>query len=521
MKLRYLFPSLIAMAALFVGCSDDNDPTYLDEVRLSSSYIAIDANGGSTTITVDAKTDWALEKIFPVVTTNANGEKETTYVELPSWLHASQLSGTAGQSQVTFSADATLDGRTAELQLVCGGKTQHINVIQGLSTVSDATCAEVIAGPDSKTYRVTGTCTSIVNTTYGNWYLTDDTGQIYIYGTLDAKGATKNFLSLGLEVGDIVTVEGPKTTYGTTVELVDVTVVSIQKSLIKVDSLSVADGVLPLEGGEITAYLSCKGDGVTVEVPEDAKDWLSISAINSGAQPTVTFSAAANNGGDRSTTVVFKTSSDGKEYTSEVSISQKGAIVAATVAEFLEAPVGDTQYRLTGIITSVAKAQYGNVYLRDFSGEVYVYGIGASGDFEKFGLKEGDIVTLVGKRGEYKGAAQMTGAVCESFISVQEVSLDEFLTKPDATDVYYKVTGTVDEIANETYGNLYLKDGSTRLYVYGCYPGWGAAGDDRKNCLATKEIAVGDKLTVIGPKSTYKDTPQVNGGLYFSHEKAQ
>jgi hypothetical protein len=255
MKLRYLFPSLIAMAAMFVGCSDDNDPTYLDEVRLSSSYIAIDANGGSTTITVDAKTDWALEKIFPVVTTNANGEKETTYVELPSWLHASQLSGTAGQSQVTFSADATLDGRTAELQLVCGGKTQHINVIQGLSTVSDATCAEVIAGPDSKTYRVTGTCTSIVNTTYGNWYLTDDTGQIYIYGTLDAKGATKNFLSLGLEVGDIVTVEGPKTTYGTTVELVDVTVVSIQKSLIKVDSLSVADGVLPLEGGEITAYL--------------------------------------------------------------------------------------------------------------------------------------------------------------------------------------------------------------------------------------------------------------------------
>jgi len=30
---------------------------------------------------------------------------------------------------------------------------------------------------------------------------------------------------------------------------------------------------------------------------------------------------------------------------------------------------------------------------------------------------------------------------------------------------------------------------------------------------------VGDKLTVIGPKSTYKGTPQVNGGVYFSHEK--
>ena len=150
-----------------------------------------------------------------------------------------------GRLSITFSADATLDGRTAELQLVCGGKTQHINVIQGLSTVSDATCAEVIAGPDSKTYRVTGTVTSIANTTYGNWYLNDGTGEVYIYGTLDAKGQTKNFLSLGLEVGDVVTVEGPKTTYNGTVELVDVTVVSIKKSLIKVDSLSVTDGVCP------------------------------------------------------------------------------------------------------------------------------------------------------------------------------------------------------------------------------------------------------------------------------------
>ena len=123
-----------------------------------------------------------------------------------------------------------------------------------------------------------------------------------------------------------------------------------------------------LEGGEITAYLSCKGDGVTVEVPEDAKDWLSISAINSGAQPTVTFRAAANNGGDRSTTVVFKTSSDGKEYTSEVSISQKGAIVAATVADFSSAPVGDTQYRLTVSSPCLASDKYGNVYLRRLLG---------------------------------------------------------------------------------------------------------------------------------------------------------
>ena len=71
---------------------------------------------------------------------------------------------------------------------------QRINIIQGIATVSNATCAEVLAGPDSKTYRVTGTVTKIVNTTYGNWYLNDGTGEVYIYGTLDSKGGTKNFL---------------------------------------------------------------------------------------------------------------------------------------------------------------------------------------------------------------------------------------------------------------------------------------------------------------------------------------
>ena len=72
----------------------------------------------------------------------------------------------------------------------------------------------------------------------------------------------------------MITVEGPKLTYGSTVELLDVTVVAINKSLIKVDSTyvaGVASNELPLEGGELTAYVTCKGQGVTVDIPEDAK----------------------------------------------------------------------------------------------------------------------------------------------------------------------------------------------------------------------------------------------------------
>jgi len=505
MKLKY-FLSFIALIGLLASCSDDDAMTLLDEIQVSSSYVSIDEAGGSNTITVKAKESWTIDA-----------------EELPEWLTVSPMSGGAGETTVTFSAPATPDGRTTVLHVACADKKQTINVIQGLAVVSEATCAEVNAGPESKTYRVTGTVKNIINTTYGNWYLEDETGEVYIYGTLDAKGNEKNFLSLGLEVGDIVTVEGPKSVYNGTVELVNVTVINIQKSLVKVEGYDPADATIPMEGGNVTVNLSCKtANGISVEIPDDAKSWLGIVSVTGGAEPVVTFHANANNGGDRSTTVVFKTTDDkGKEYTAQATINQTGAIVECSIADFLAAEVGDTQYRITGVITSVANASYGNVYIRDWSGETYVYGIGAKGDFEASGLKVGDVVTLVGKRGEYKGTAQMTGAILEESIPVTAVTIDEFLNQPDDPNVYYMLTGTITEVANAVYGNLYLYDGDSQVYVYGCYPGWGATGDNRKNLLETLGIGVGDELSVIGVKSTYRDTPQLANGIYFSHKKAQ
>ena len=504
MKLKYFIPSLVAVVAtLFTSCAKDNDPTYLSNIRVSESYVALSTNGGSTSIDISAAGSWSVSGA-------------------PDWLTVSPASGN-GDGTITFSADAA-EGRSTSVSITCEGETQIINVIQGVVTISTATCAEVLAGPDSKTYQVTGTVTAIANTTYGNWYLNDGTGEVYIYGTLDKNGGTKNFASWGLEVGDQITVQGPKTTYNGTVELVDVTVVKIVKSLIKVDSLTVGGvktSTLPVDGGEITAHLTCKGTGVAVEIPADAKDWLGVTSSTVGANPTVTFYAKNNEGGDRETTVTFKTTDGSKEYTSQTTISQKGAIVECSIADFLAAEVGNTQYRLTGVITKIAKAEYGNIYIKDHSGETYVYGVGSKGDFEALGLKEGDVITLVGKRGEYKGTAQMTGGQHESHKTVTAVTIDEFLAKEDNPNVYYMVSGTVDEIANESYGNLYLKDGDSRLYVYGTYPGWGATGDARKGAIAAYGIEVGDKLTVIGVKSTYKGTPQVNGGIYFSHQKPE
>lgn len=501
MKLKYLFPLFITIFALATSCADEESVTLLDEVRVSSSYVSIPEKGGSTTITVTAQGSWTAEKV-------------TTEKNKVEWLTISSTTGSAGESELTFTAPSAIDGRTAEVLLHCGDKTQRINIIQGLTKISEATVTEVNAGPDGKTFRVSGVCTSIANTEYGNWYLTDKTGTLYIYGTLDKKGGKKNFLSLNLEVGDEVIIEGPKSSYQGIAQMVDVTVVKINKSLVRVDS--VKNEVLPIEGGEFTAYLTCKGQGVSVDIPEDAKSWLSISSIHqAGTDAVVKFKAAANTGGDRGTTITFHTTDGSKDYTTQATLSQKGAIVKATVAEFLAAAVGDMQYRLTGVITSIAHATYGNLYLRDFSGETYVYGVK---DFKDKGLKVGDIITIVGKRAEYKGTPQVAGAVLESVIPVTAATIAEVLTKPDSSQDYYMVTGEITSIKDAIYGNLYLKDGDSEIYLYGCYPGYGATGDYRKNLLADKGIKVGDKLTVIATKSSYKEVAQLTNGIYFSHE---
>ena len=502
MKLKYFIPMFIMALAMLTSCSDDEVVTYPDGLRVSSSYMALPVEGGSASIDVYCNQKWEVD------TVGAFPKKEP-------WFDYSVSSSDKGQV-LTITADETLDGRSTSFKIVAeNGTTQIVNVIQGLSTVSTATCAEVIAGPDSKTYRVKGVCTGIANTTYGNWYLNDGTGEIYIYGTLDKNGATKNFLSLGIEVGDEITVEGPKTTYGSTIELVNVTVIAINKSLIKVDSTyvgGVASNELPLEGGELTAYVTCKGQGVTVDIPEDAKEWLSISAIKNGGSEVV-FKAAPNTGGDRNTTVIFKTTDGKKEYTSQMTIAQKGAIVPLTVAEFNAKEVGDVQYRLTGLVTKVDDAAAGKYYISDYTGQVYVYK--ASGE-----VALNDVVTIVGKHAEFKGTPQVgSGKLEEVCASAEPISLADFNAAADDNDKLYVLTGKITEIANDTYGNLYIEDETgEKVYLYGVYGDW--TGENKKNFITDNGIAVGDEITVVTIKTSHKDNPQGKNAVCFGVKKA-
>lgn len=492
MKLKNIFSLLLlSVVALFTSCSNDDDITLLDDIQVSQSYISIPEEGGSASITVTAKGDWLL-------------------IDVPEWITPSTTIGTAGTTTLTFTADAYSGGRSSDAMTIhCNGKTQHINVVQGEVSITNATCAEVIAGPDNKTYQVTGTVTAIANTTYGNLYLNDGTGEIYIYGTLDASGAEKNFLSLGIEVGDEITVQGPKLTYNGTVELVNVTVVNINKSLIKVDSLS-ADAIAK-EGGTITAFVTTKGDGVSVDIPEDAKDWLSIASIKqSGTSAEITFKATANEGGIRSTELTMGTISNGKTYTTQTVITQNGGIQDVSVKEFNEAADGEAQYRLTGVATNVQSN--GTFTLTDWSGSTMIY---KSTNGVAKGVKDGDIVTVVGTHDTYNGTVELVGGEITELNPTTTISIADFMGIADSND-NYMITGKITKIDNEHYGNVYISDGTNEVYLYGLYPGYGATGDNRYDFVANSGLKVGDEITVIGAHLTYNGVIEIKNAIFVS-----
>ena len=504
MKLNRLFLTLAAIAATAVSCVKD-ELAQLDEVQVSQSYIALPTEGGSIDVTVTATDSWEITGI-------------------PEWLTVAPASGVAGKTVVTFSAEATSATNESVLKLLCAGKTQLLTVLQMADKVElpITSCAEVNAAEDGITFKIKGTITAIENTTYGNMYVTDETGSVYIYGTL-YEGAEKQFSKYGVEVGDIVVVEGPRGSYKGSPQLVNATILAIEKSLIKVESVDPETAELPIEGGILTVTLTAKGDGVEVVIPEENKSWISVSGMNvSGTSAVVSFNIAENAGGDRSSELSFKTTKSGKEYTAVTSFSQKGAIIEATAAEINAAADGDTQYRITGYVSKVANTQYGNLYIRDHSGEVYVYG---TNDFATSGIEEGDIITVVGPKTSHNGNPQMKNVTLENRIDVKDIDLASFKALADDSETWYRISGTVAESTEpntkldlETYGNLALTDGTNEVYVYGVVPGWGGAS----KLFGTLGVKLGDKLTIVCHKASFtKDEytlHQASKAFYVSHE---
>ncbi len=361
MKTRYIVISVLALA---VAASCQKEGAHLmSEFQADKLYVTIPNTDGSATVNVTATEEWTFDFDVAKDTTVLDPEKKTkkktlevNQLEEFSWVSISPASGKSGSTKLTFSDNRKayfkkingveptenddLGSFTQTFKVKVGDKYQNMIVTVGTPAKAAVVTVKQLVGEDSeftpvegKTYQITGSCQRIANTSYGNWYLKDDTSDktVYIYGTVDATGSY-NWSSFGIEIGDKVTVEGPYAVYNGTHELVDASVVKVEKAL-----LSSVKGSTIYIGKEAKAFeleLVQKGTGLGFE---SKTDWLDLGTgytQNKKGNLVFTVTPSENTtGSPRTGTLVF-TSNNGDE-SSEVAISivQQSDVVNGTLED--------------------------------------------------------------------------------------------------------------------------------------------------------------------------------------------
>ena len=183
------------------------------------------------------------------------------------------------------------------------------------------------------------------------------------------------------------------------------------------------------------------------------------------------------------------------------------------------------KYIAGGIITEIQNDKYGNIVIKDESGEsILVYGTFIDGkkygEFEGAKPVVGDYIVVVGVVGQYKGTPQMKNADITYFLAPTTVKAAVDAGSATESNVYsetnYMLTGVITELQNDKYGNVVIKDADgNSILLYGLYDQAGTRYDK----MAVKPV-VGDTITAFGPTGNYKGTAQLKNATLVGLTKA-
>ena len=435
MKHIHSFLSILAAAALALGCVPEQVISSIPEFKPEQSYLGIPYEGGMASTGVTSKTDWSFDE-----------------ATIPEWLTVTPHKGGPAVNSIVFAADknTAASDRTANLIVNVAGKQQRFTVVQsgpGAFEAPLSTIEQVAAGADGEVFRIRATVTGIRNTNYGNIDVDDGTGSIYIYGLFNGigqypKDAAGGWSSFGIEPGDVITVQGPRTLYnGTTLELVDATLIKVEKSLIAVEPSEIA--LESAEAGTFTISVVSKADGMAV-LPSESWIKLTDIAAGEGGAAVYSFAYEANTTtAARTASVVFKATNSSKS----VSVTQPGVPpTGQSITEIVALPDDSGVETLESIV--VAKTTKGFV-ITDGKTAIYAYDSGANA------VELGNVVKVLATKTTYNGVPELA-----SITSVEKTD-DSSWSHPTVKDItasavdyaatvaeYIQFTGTLKKSGN-------------------------------------------------------------------------
>lgn len=411
-------------------------------------------------------------------------------------------------------------------------------------TVAEFLSAEI---DDNQLYELTGIMEGPVNTEYGNFDITDESGSVYVYGLTSTvilgESNDKSFSTLGYVEGDTLTIVGTRGDYNDKPEVMgpayavrakggspapdpDPEPELTKATVAEVIAAEVSDDVWYELTGTITDVQNTEYGNIVIEDETGSILVYGLTKEWNGGSNDKSYSEIGLREGDIVTLGGTRDEYDGEPqvggtafYISHVQ-GEAPEILASTIEDFLAAEESEQWYQLTGRITNLEDGPYGNFDLVDETGTVYVYGLKVTADagnqtFSETGLQEGDYVTLIGKRDSYNGEPQVGGAYYAAMI----VTVEEFLAAEPGDDQLYHLVGTITNLAASNYGNFDLVDDSGSVYVYGLTstPRIGMSNNQSFPELGYQD---GDTVILVGVRDEYNGKPQVNGPAYAVRPKS-
>ena len=285
---------------------------------------------------------------------------------------------------------------------------------EGPAAGSKLTVAEFLALKDTTNeFELTGKITRVVNTSYGNFDLTDATGTIYVYGLLTPEGETqKQWAAADLHENDTITIKGIFSEYNGSAQIKNATYIShVAAPFVSAEPITVAAAdttatiaiksnvawTVTCDAAWVTSYTQSGVNNGTLDVVLEANT----SAENRAA--TFTFTAE----GVEASVVLTQSGAGAVDtkgtYTSEAFMTGGTSTSGKYYAEKVK--VNGTEYSCWKLGTSSAVGDYTTKEVGE-SGDLTLsfYAVGWNGKTSKLnvyldGVQVGGTITLVSNSG--------------------------------------------------------------------------------------------------------------------------
>ena len=165
----------------------------------------IPTEGGEFVLNVTGNVDWTVAAEGLEVDPQSGKGNGTITVTVPE----TTVTSTEVEGNVKFTVTVSTEKNAEQTEY-----TFTIEQTPAEPAFKVVTVAEFLAAAEDATiYELTGVITSVTNTTYGNFYLKDATGEVLIYGLCSPEGKKQYWAESGAKVGDTITVQTVRTSY--------------------------------------------------------------------------------------------------------------------------------------------------------------------------------------------------------------------------------------------------------------------------------------------------------------------